>query len=173
MMWRSYATGWASFVFIVMFVGISVGCIVFYGMLDRAPPRENIRGFPVKSEFHACDFFDGNWILTYAMDKPGRVIRRLTSDANSNFESILSSEDVRIVSQRPRKIPAVDYQLAVASFRIPCQFPPGRAYYEVTVEFYNNWLQELLPIFAVPIHYPPISFTVLPPVSSGLLLRKF
>lgn len=166
--WPRYLLGHIAFYLIVGLLGISGGCVIFYGLIDRAPPRENIIGTPNKPAYHACEFFDGTWTLDYMADKPGLVIRKLTSISRSNYESILASEDVRAVSARPRALPAARYKLAVASFRIPCQFPPGLAYYQVTVEFANNWLQELLPIFAVSVPYPAIEFTVLPPIRTGM-----
>jgi hypothetical protein len=172
-MLRHYATGWAAFMFIVLVTGIAVGCIVFYGILDRAPPRSNIIGMSSKAAFHACDFYEGFWKLDYLHDRPGRVIRRLTSGTDPKLESFLSTEDVRVVTTRPRVVPAAGIKVPVASFRIPCDFPPGLAYYQVTVEFYNNWLQAMFPVFSVKVEYPVIEFTVLPPASTGLLLRKF
>jgi hypothetical protein len=39
----------------------------------------------------------------------------------------------------------------------------------VTVEFYNNWFQQWLTMFAIRMDYPVISFTVLPPIATGML----
>jgi hypothetical protein len=169
MTWRQYVLGWAAFALIVTTLGIGIGCIVFYGLLDRAPPRANIVGVASKPAYHACEFFDGTWTMDFLAERSGKVIRRLTSKVVPELESYLGTEDVRTVSQRPYAIPAANFRVPVASFRIPCQWPPGEAFYHVTVEFYNNWFQQWLTMFAIRMDYPVISFTVLPPIATGML----
>jgi hypothetical protein len=168
MTWRQDGLGWAAFGLAVAFLGVGLGCVIFYGMLDRAPPRTDISGVANKPAYHACDFFDGTWTLTVASDRPGRVIRKLTSALDPKIESYLSSEDVRVVAQRPVALPSANFRIPVASFRIPCQWPPGETFYHVSVDFYNNWFQEWVPPFAVRVNYPVISFMVVPPIRSGM-----
>jgi hypothetical protein len=165
MIWR--AINWlrtAGFLLLIPFVGYCS-----YLAADREKARANVTGSPAKPAYHACEFFEGTWVLDYLRDRPGRVARRLTTAANPKLESLLPTEDVRVITVRPPIVPSADWRVPVAGFRIPCDFPTGPAYYQVAVTFYNNWFQEAFPVFGVTIEYPAIEFMVLPAKRSGML----
>lgn len=156
-----YLIWWLIFLMIVVPMGITAA-VVARAMLDRKPPRLEIRGVPSAPAFRHGEFFSGLWTMTFVRDCPGWAQRTVSAGPDSGVEQALPAEHVRGGSRVPPKTPFAEWKVPISGFPISEYLPPGPAYYELSVVFQCNWLQRLFPALGIKIDYPVIEFEVLP-----------